>query len=266
MITAIFTHWPEYLIEAALLAAFMIVACLAVFAVEHPGSPLTRHLRAAWLRRVVIGILMGLTAIALIYSPPGQRSGAHMNPATTLTFLILGKIRPWDALFYVAAQFAGAIAGVGISAALLGRGIRHRSVNYAATQPGPRGPRTAWAAEFIIAFGMMTMVLFCTNHAGAAPYTGLFAGLLIATYIAVEAPLSGMSMNPARTLGSALHARTFRSLWIYFTAPPLAMLAAAVLYTAAAGPHHVYCGKLNHQGGAPCIFNCRIDDMPGRHR
>lgn len=266
MITALFTHWPEYLIEASLLATFMICACLAVFALEHPVSPLSRHLLPAWRRRIIIGILMGLTAVALIYSPLGQRSGAHMNPATTLTFLVLGKIHPWDALFYVVAQFAGAVTGVAVSAAVLGRGIRHRRVNYATTQPGPRGVRTAWAAEFIIAFGMMTMILFSTNHADTAPYTGLFAGLLVALYIAVEAPLSGMSMNPARTLGSALHARAFNALWLYFTAPPLAMLAAAALYTATAGAHHVYCAKLNHRGAAPCIFNCHIDDMPGRNR
>jgi aquaporin Z len=139
-------------------------------------------------------------------------------------------------------------------------------VNYAATQPGRHGAGVAWAAEFVIAFGMMGMVLVSTNHARTAPYTGIFAGLLVAAYIAVEAPLSGMSMNPARTLGSAVPAGAFRGLWIYFTAPPLAMLAAAGAYTAVAGPEGVYCAKVNHTGNAPCIFNCRIDEMPGRKR
>src|SRR5262249_26244044 len=156
-----------------LLALFMISACLAVFVLEHPGSPLGRSLRSPLRRRVMIGVLMGLTAIALIYSPLGQRSGAHMNPATTLTFLVLGKIRPWDAVFSILAQFAGGLIGVAIAATALGSGIRHPSVNYVATQPGRRGARTAWIAEFIIAFGLMTMVLYSSNHSRTAPYTGL---------------------------------------------------------------------------------------------
>ncbi len=265
MIDALRHHWPEYLIEAFLLGTFMVVACTAVAVLEHPGSPLPRRMRSPTHRRIVIALLMGLTAIVLIYSPWGQRSGAHMNPGTTLTFLVLGKVMPWDALFYVLSQFAGGLAGVGVSAAALGRCIRHERVNYAATQPGSRGPLVAWAAEFIIAFGMMGMVLISTNHSRTAPYTGIFAGALVALYIAVEAPLSGMSMNPARTLGSAVPAKAFRGLWIYFTAPPLAMLAAAGLYATLTGAEHIYCAKLNHEGHAPCIFNCRVDQIPGRN-
>lgn len=266
MIAAISGHWREYLIEAALLGTFMISACLAVFAVEHPRSPVPSGVSSPARRRVIIGVLMGLTAIALIYSPLGQRSGAHMNPATTLTFLVLGKVKAWDAVFYILAQFAGGIAGVVIARMMLGRAIRHETVNYAATQPGHRGVGIAWAAEFVIAMGMMSVVLMSSNHARLAPYTGLFAGLLVAFYIAIEAPLSGMSMNPARTLGSAVPARTYRGLWVYFTAPVLGMLSAAGLYTAIAGSDGVYCAKLNHEGHSRCIFNCRIGDMPRRNR
>ncbi len=265
MLQALAEHWPEYVIEGLLLGTFMVVACFAVFIVEHPSSPVRRAMHSPLRRRVVIGILMGLTAVVLIYSPLGQRSGAHMNPGITLAFLTLGKIKPWDALFYILAQFAGGVAGVAASAAVLGPSIRHDSVNYVATQPGRLGARVAWTAEFIIAFGMMSMVLLSTNNARTAPYTGVFAGVLVALYIAVEAPLSGMSINPARTLGSAIPARSFRGLWIYFTAPPLAMLSAAELYVAVVGIDHVYCAKFNHDGHVRCIFNCRIELMPGRN-
>ena len=263
MIPALRDHWPEYLFEALLLGMFMVAACLAVFVLEHPRSPVQRAVRSPLRRRAVIGVLMGLTAVALIYSPLGQRSGAHMNPGTTLTFLVLGKIKGWDALFYIVAQFVGGVAGVAVSAAVLGPSIRHERVNYAATQPGKHGTHAAWAAEFIIAFGMMGMVLLSSNNIRTAPYTGMLAGALVALYIAVEAPLSGMSLNPARTLGSAIPARSFRGLWVYFTAPPLAMLAAGALYLAVSGADHVYCAKLNHEGHARCIFNCRIELMPG---
>lgn len=264
MFEAASAHWREYLIEGALLGSFMVAACGAVVLLQHPGSPVARTMKGAGRRRVAIGVLMGLTAIALISSPWGRRSGAHMNPGTTLTFLVLGRIQPWDAVFYVAAQFAGGFLGVRLARLALRHLVAHETVNYAATVPGRRGLRVAWMAEFVIAFGMMSMVLWTSNHAATAPFTGVLAGILIAVYIAIEAPLSGMSMNPARTLGSAIGARTFRGLWVYFTAPPLAMLCAAGLYVAMVGIDRVYCARLDHSGHAACIFNCRIDQMPGR--
>jgi aquaporin Z len=81
--------------------------------------------------------------------------------------------------------------------------------------------------------------------------TGLCVGALVATYITVEAPLSGMSMNPARTVGSALPAREWTALWIYFTAPPLGMLAAAELHLRLKG--RLFCAKLDHASGVRCI-------------
>jgi aquaporin Z len=261
MIDALFHHWPEYLIEGALLGIFMISACFAVFVMEHPASPVPGRIRSAAARRVFIGILMGVTAVILIYSPWGQRSGAHMNPGTTLTFLVLGKIRAWDAVFYIAAQFAGGFGGVLLSSVLLGSAIRHQSVHYVTTMPGKRGAKAAWFAEFAISLGMMGMVLLSTNHTSTAAYTGVFAGVLVASYVAIEAPLSGMSINPARTLASAVPARSYRGLWIYFTAPPLAMLSAAGIYTSILGEQRVYCAKLNHAGHERCIFDCHIDEL-----
>jgi aquaporin Z len=211
-----------------------------------------------------MGLLMGLTATALIYSPPGQRSGAHMNPGTTLTFLVLGKVRAWDAFFYVLSQFIGGYLGVRVAAIAIGHLLRHMSINYVATLPGRRGVHVAWIAELAISLVLMFVVLTSSNHAETTRYTGVFAGLLVAVYIAFEAPISGMSMNPARTFASALSARETRGLWIYFTAPPLGMLIAAGLYTLAFGSDGVYCAKVNHEGHERCIFDCRIDDMPNR--
>src|SRR5918995_1257232 len=108
-------HWPEYLIEAICLALFMISAAAVATLLQHPDSPLADLIGTPLLQRVPMGLAMGLTAAALIYSPLGARSGAHMNPSVTLTFLRLGKIAPIDAAGYVAAQFAGGIAGVAIA-------------------------------------------------------------------------------------------------------------------------------------------------------
>jgi aquaporin Z len=92
----------------------------------------------------------------------------------------------------------------------------------------------------------MFVVLCASNAPRTARFTGVFCGLLVATYITLEAPISGMSMNPARTLGSATGAVQFASLWIYFTAPPLGMLLAAEIYLRARGSARVRCAKLQH--------------------
>src|SRR5438445_11280891 len=129
----------------------MVSAALFTALLEYPGSPVHKLIPNGAERRAFIGLAMGLTAIALIYSPWGQQSGAHMNPATTLTFLRLGKVMPWDATFYMAAQFIGGIAGVLFSKLLVRPIIMHPSVSYMTTVPGPAGVGVAFIAETAIA-------------------------------------------------------------------------------------------------------------------
>ncbi|HEU5171464.1 MAG TPA: aquaporin [Gemmatimonadales bacterium] len=244
-------HWPEYAMEAALLGLFMISACGFTALLEHPGSPVHQAVPDPFLRRMLMGLAMGGTAVVLIYSPWGLQSGAHFNPATTLTFLRLGRIAPADAAGYVAAQFAGAVIGVSLAAIALGGLAAHEKVRYAATLPGPQGPAAAWLAELGITFILMTVILRVSNHPRFARLTGLCAGLLVATYITFEAPISGMSLNPARTFGSAAVAGDWTAMWVYFTAPPLGMLAAAEVYLRSRGAP--FCAKLVHDGGRRCI-------------
>jgi aquaporin Z len=244
----------EYLMEAALLGIFMISACAFVVLLEYPASPVRQALPDGNLRRLLIGLAMGATAVSLIYSPWGMQSGAHFNPATTLTFFRLGKVQPIDALSYIGAQFAGGAAGVGLAWAVLGPRLADPATHFAATVPGPSGIAIAFVAETAISFLLMTVVLRVSNHPRYARYTGLCAGLMVACFITLEAPLSGMSMNPARTLGSALFARDWTALWIYFVAPPTGMLAAAELYVRQRGREAVFCAKLHHQNGKRCIF------------
>ncbi|MGH9601324.1 MAG: MIP/aquaporin family protein, partial [Terriglobales bacterium] len=187
-------------------------------------------------------------------SPWGKQSGAHLNPAVTLTFLRLGKIQVADALFYVLAQFAGGLTGLLLVTAVIRPYVADPTVNYVATTPGPSGVGLAFLAELVISFGLMLVVLLASNAQRVARYTGLFAGMLVATYISVEAPLSGMSMNPARTLASALPAHLWTALWVYFTAPPIGMLAAAELYLRVTGARPIACPKLHHQNTYRCIF------------
>ena len=112
----------EYLIEAGAIGTFMVSAAAFAAVLYHPSSPAAgTGDRNELLRRGLMGLAMGATAVAIIYSPWGQRSGAHMNPAVTLTFFRLGKVARPDLIGYVAAQFAGAIVGIAVAAAALRR-------------------------------------------------------------------------------------------------------------------------------------------------
>jgi aquaporin Z len=246
-------HWPEYLIEGWALGTFMVSAGLVATLLGAPGSPVHRALPDPLWRNAAGGVAMGLTAIALIHSGWGKRSGAHMNPAVTLTFLRLGKIQPWDALFFVLAQLLGGMSGVLLVAALAGHAFTDPPVSYAATLPGSSGPAAAFAAELVISAILMLTVLSFSSFARLAPFTGLIVGCLVATYITFESPLSGMSMNPARSLASAAPGMHWRHLWIYLTAPLLGMLTGAQVFIMVAGASHVLCAKLLHPLGVRCI-------------
>ena len=250
-------HWSEYLMEAAGLGLFMISAAVVTATLEYPHSPLHHLFPDTTVRRILIGLAMGLTAIGLIYSSWGKRSGAHLNPAVTVTFFRLGKIKGRDALSYVAAQFVGGTIGLWLAARIPGLAIEYPAVNYVVTVPGPDGTATAFVAEAIISFGLMLMVLVVSNQPSINRWTGVFAGGLVGIYIAVEAPLSGMSMNPARTFASALSAQHWTDYWLYLIAPLSGMLLAAKCYVRTHGIHQVLCAKLHHHNNSRCIFHCR---------
>ena len=251
------THGPELLIEAGGLALFMISALGFTALLEHPASPLHRAIPHPLLRRALMGCAMGATLVALVYSRFGKRSGAHFNPFFTLTFFRLGKVAPADALLYALSHFAGAIAGVAAISLALSMSLANAQVHYAATRPGAAGTGVAFAGELAISFTQMLLVLGVSNSRRWNAWTGVFAACGVATYITLEAPLSGMSMNPARTLGSALGAHDFTALWIYFSAPLLGMLLAAELYVRVRGAQRVRCAKLHHENGERCIFRCK---------
>jgi aquaporin Z len=247
-------HWPEYAMEAFGLGLFMFSACTFGVLLEHPSSPAYRAMPDPAIRRVLFGAAMALTAIANVYSPWGKQSGAHFNPCVTLSFFRLGKVKKWDLVFYTLFQFAGGALGVMVARVVYQPLLGHPDVNYVATLPGPNGILVAFVAEVAISFIMMSVILRVSNRMSIAHLTGLFAGGLVLAYISLEAPLSGMSMNPARTLASAVQAHSWMSLWIYFTAPPLGMLGAAELYLGLNGRQNVFCAKLHHQNSKRCIF------------
>jgi aquaporin Z len=240
--------------EAGELAIYMFSTCLFATLLQHPASPVRHAIQDDLYRRALMGLAIGATVIAMILSPWGRQSGGHFNPALTLAFYRLGKLDPRDALFYAAAQFLGAIAGVVVARYVLRGAPGNDAVRYAVTVPGMHGKTVAFVAENAISFALMITILIASNREVLARYTPYLVGALYALFITFETPLSGMSMNPARTLGSALHASYFHALWIYFVAPTLGMLAAAEVFLHTRRGVGPYCAKLNHANNKRCIF------------
>lgn len=259
MTDALRNHWPEYLMEAGCLGLFMISACVFGVILEYPASPIYQNLADPLLRRMLMGVAMGLTAIGIVYSPWGKQSGAHINPSVTLTFYRLGKVHGWDALFYMAAHFVGASTGVLLARGVIGNLLSHPHVNYVVTVPGPYGVGVAFMGEIAISFVLMFVVLHVSNTPNWHRFTGLCAGFLVANYITFETPFSGMSMNPARTFGSALTAQNWTALWLYFVAPAVGMQLAAAAYLRMKGAKAVACAKLHHKNSKRCIFCGKAD-------
>lgn len=225
-------NFPHYLAEAAGLAFFMVSASTVTTMLRYPNSPIHRTIHEPFLQLVALGVPMGLVVAAVVYSPWGKKSGAHINPAVTLAFWRLGKIKTPDAVFYILFQFAGAALAVQLMGLVLGAPYRHPAINYVVTVPGIRGAMGAFIAEALISFVLMLAVLGIISSKKTKDWAGAATGVLIALYLMFEEPYSGMSLNPARTFASAFAAREWTGLWIYFVAPVAAMLLAAQVFLA----------------------------------
>jgi aquaporin Z len=236
----------------------MISACFFTVWLFDPAYPALHLLPSATFRRLLMGIAMGATAILIIHSPMGKRSGAHFNPAITLTYFRLGKIGRWDAIFYILFQFLGGAFGVGLSALGLGSTIADPTVNYAVTVPGRYGTAAAFGAEFFMAALLMGVVLWFSNRPQIALYTSYLVGSLIMCYILVFAPVSGFSINPARTTGSAIFAHVWTAICLYFVAPIAGMMLAAETHLRIYGIDKILCAKLHPDPAYPCPFFCRF--------
>jgi aquaporin Z len=248
-------NWKVYSMEAVCLGLFMISASLFGTMLEYPGSSLRQSLPNDFIRLVLMGIAMGITATLISYSPMGKLSGAHMNPAVTFTFFRLHKIKLVDAIYYCVFQCGGGVLSVVFMRVVLGSAFADEHVNYVVTAPGKLGTPVAFGLEVVIAFLMMTMILVTSNRPKLSKYTGAIAGIFVMTYVIISAPVSGFSMNPARTIASAVPAMQFHAFWIYMTAPFIGMFGAATFYKRAKGA--VYCAKMHHSSSYLCIFNCQ---------
>lgn len=241
-----------YACEFAGTALMLFVGVSAVALMWAPGSPVPA-LDPPILRRFVTGLLFAGGATAVVYSPLGQKSGGHLNPAVTLAFWRLGKFPQHHVLPYILAQVAGAAAGVALAALAVGGLLR--GVQYGATIPGEGWTWIgALGAEIACTFALAFLIFVCVNKPTVAARTGLLAGALVVLMVTLVAPISGMSVNPARSAAPAMFVPLVRDQWLYVVGPAAGAWLAAIAYRQQWGRSMV-CAKLYHTAKYPCAFD-----------
>ncbi|APB32757.1 pore-forming membrane protein MIP family channel protein [Gloeomargarita lithophora Alchichica-D10] len=247
-------HWPEYLIEAWGLGILMVAAGTLATVLFSTASPVHQAIPNPFVQQVLMGLGMGLTVFFVVSSPWGRRSGAHFNPAVTLTFYQLGKVKAGDALFYSLFQVLGGLAGVLLVRVVFGQAFTAQPVQYVVTVPGKAGIPGAVLAELLVATVTMFVVQVLSNQPRLAPITPKVVALLVMGAVIWAAPYSGFSTNPARTIASALPAGVWTAVWLYLMVPTVGMVLGAqlylVLYSHRSKP--VRCGKLWYDDTTPC--------------
>ena len=182
---------------------------------------------------LAFGLIMMIMAYAI-----GSISGAHINPAVTMGFLVSGRMSLADAIGYWVAQIVGGIVGAGLlylifssiatySTATVGLGTD----GYGAQSMISLGAGGAFLAETILTFSFVLVVLTVTTKAATTSISGLAIGLALATVHLAGVPLTGTSVNPARSIGPALFVGgpAIDQLWLFIVAPLLGGAIAALV-------------------------------------
>ena len=220
--------WVHYLSEFVGTALLIAIGLSFVILNFGTGSPMLALVPGAGPRRLLTGFLFGATGGLLAYSPVGKVSGAHINPAVTWAFWWLGKMRTRHAVGYVLAQLAGGVLG---AVPLLAWGGIGASQNFGATAPGPYfGAGWAVAGEFATTCILIVSLFLFLRHRRLRNFTPLLFPFLYAVMVFLEAPVSGTSTNPARTLGPEVISATWRGWWVYWAGPLLGAAAGVLFY------------------------------------
>ena len=244
--------------EAAELAVLMFFICSFGTLIYSYDSPMKNWALSNVAKSFLMGIGVAATTLLIIRSPFGRRTGAHFNPAITLTYFYLGRVHRWDTFYYIASQFAGAFLGVFIAHELFGQRLSAPPVCYVITTPANHRNVIAFVAEFVLSGLLMGIVLFATNHWPLAKFSPIAVAVITVCYYVLCPSLSGFSVNPARSFSSAMFAWVWQGIWVYFAAPCIGMLTAAAIYLRNTGPEKIYCAKVFHDLQSTCPFNCHL--------
>ena len=217
-------QWPLFCAELIGTALLVLVGLSVVIVMFGTGSSLPTLIPNEGLRRLITGFLFGSTGALIALSPVGKISGAHINPVVTLGFCLGGKLDRTVAFGYICAQLAGGILG---AIPLFVWGSMGRSVARGATAPGPGYSTTAaLLGEVVTTFAMVALLCLFLGFRELRRFTPALFPFLYSLMVYLEAPISGTSTNPARSLGPAIVSNTWQAWWIYWLGPLVGMLAA----------------------------------------
>jgi aquaporin Z len=190
------------------------------------GSPMALLIPAVKVRQAITGFLFGSIGASIALSPIGKVSGAHINPAVTMVFWLFRKIEGRLAITYVLAQLTGAIIGC---LPLLIWGQMGRSIHYGGTFPGEGySIQTVLLGEVITTFTMVTLLVLFIGFRQIRQFTPYMFPVLYAIMVPLEADISGISTNPARSLGPAVLSGQWTGWWIYWIGPLAGALMASL--------------------------------------
>jgi aquaporin Z len=209
------------------------------------GTPLVRLMPSDAWRRVVTGFFFGTTGALITLSRLGKESGAHINPAVTFGFWLMGRMKSRHALGYVVCQLAGALIG---AVPLLAWGTMGHSVAYGATLPGAAyGVMWPLLGETATTFALIFALFFFLQHRLLRTYTPALFPPLYAIMVWLEAPISGTSTNPARSFGPAAVSGHWHGWWIYWLGPLAGTLLAVAAFRLAGWRRwRIEVAKLHH--------------------
>jgi len=180
-----------------------------------------------------ISFAFGLAVVAMVYAI-GSVSGCHINPAITISMLVARKINVKDAVFYIVMQCVGAVIGAGI---LYGIVVGNPSYSLAVDGLGANMYNTyplasAFIAEVIFTFIFVLVVHGSTHERAPKGFAGLSIGLTLVLIHIVCIPITGTSVNPARSLGPALFVggTALGQLWLFIVAPIIGGILAALVW------------------------------------
>ncbi|QWV96118.1 aquaporin [Geomonas nitrogeniifigens] len=233
----------EFIGTALLVAVGLSIVILAF----GQDSPMVQLVPSAGWRRLITGFLFGTTGALIALSPLGKESGAHINPVVTLAFWLMGTLRARHVLGYILSQLTGAVVG---ALPLMAWGEMGRSVAFGATLPGA-GYGAFWVllGEVATTCALIVGLFFFLGRRRLRPFTPALFPILYAAMVFMEAPISGTSTNPARSLGPAVISGAWHGWWIYWLGPLLgAVLGVAFYRFSGAAWLTVEVAKLYHFG------------------
>ncbi|WP_186441030.1 MIP/aquaporin family protein [Desulfamplus magnetovallimortis] len=204
----------------------------------------------------IIGCFFATGLLVVIYSPIGKRSGGHLNPAVTTAFWLNGLMTGLDTLWYIIAQFAGAVFGAWVAFIIFPWQTFYTTL----TLPAMEYPLLiSLFIEFTIIFVLIMTIFSFVSSDRSGRFTGIAAACYVVLITVLFATISGASMNLARTFGTAAILMRFDYLLLYFTASVLGAFAAYYLFSKATKGAKPVCSKLCHKTEGPCLFKCTCE-------